>query len=184
MKHQPLDTADINRRAERPRDRRVILGRISGLYGVKGWVKVFSYTAPREGIVSYRRWQVKQGSEWVSMDVETGRRQGKSVVVKLAGVDERDAAAALHDAEIAVWRSELPPAREGEYYWTDLEGLSVRTTDGTELGRVSHLVETGANDVLVVEGERQRLVPFVRDQVVKKIDFDAGVIEVDWDPDF
>lgn len=176
--------ADDSRNAARGQDRRVVLGRVSGLYGVKGWVKVFSHTAPREGILSYRSWQVRRGSEWVAIELEGGRRHGKTVVAKLAGVDDRDAAAALHDAEIAVWRSELPPAGQDEFYWIDLEGLLVRTVDGAELGRVSHLLETGANDVLVVQGDRQRLVPFLRDQVVKTIDFDAGVLEVDWDPEF
>lgn len=165
-------------------DRRVVLGRISGLHGVKGWVKIFSHTAPREGIAGYTHWQVRRGSEWHAMEVENGRRHGKNVIVKLAGVNDRDAAAALHDAEIAVWRSQLPPAGKDEIYWADLEGLDVRTIDGIELGTVSHLVETGANDVLVVKGERERLIPFVRDQVVRTIDLEAGILEVDWDPDF
>ncbi|MDX1444316.1 MAG: ribosome maturation factor RimM [Gammaproteobacteria bacterium] len=160
------------------------MGRISGLYGVKGWVKVFSHTQPREGITRYPEWQVKRGKEWLAMKVESGRRHGKTVVVKLAGIGDRDAAAALHDAEVAVWRSELPPAKEGEIYWTDLEGLAVRTIDGVDLGRISHLVETGSNDVMVVKGERQRLVPFIREQVVTRIDLDEGIVEVDWDPEF
>lgn len=165
-------------------DRRIILGRVSGLHGVKGWVKVFSYTSPREGITGYRKWQVKRGNEWVAMDVKGGRPQGKTVVAKLAGIDARDAAAMLIDAEIAVWRSQLPPPAADEFYWIDLEGLSVQTIEGVVLGRISHLVETGSNDVMVVKGDRERLVPFIRDQVVKRVDFDAGLVEVDWDPDF
>ena len=168
----------------RPDDRRITLGRISGLHGVKGWVKVFSHTSPREGIIGYRQWQVKHGSEWRAMDVKGGRRQGKTVVAKLAGIDDRDAAAALHDAEIAIWRSELPPAAADEFYWIDLEGLSVRTIEGVELGQISHMVETGSNDVMVVKGDRERLVPFIREQVVKRVDFDERLVEVDWDPEF
>lgn len=163
---------------------RIVLGRVTGLFGVKGWVKVFSDTDPREGIVKYSPWLLKQGGDWRSIKVEAGQRQGKTVVAKLAGINDRDAAAALIGAEIAVPRDRLPPAAPGEVYWADLEGLAVRTESGIELGMVSHLIETGANDVLVVKGDRERLIPFVREQVIRNIDLDQGVLIVDWDPDF
>jgi 16S rRNA processing protein RimM len=166
------------------KDNRVVLGRVSGLFGVRGWVKIFSGTDPREGIIEYSPWQLRVRNEWRSVTVEAGQRHGKNVVVKLSGVDDRDAAVALQDAEIAVWRSQLPRARADEIYWADLEGLSVRTEAGIELGTVDHLLETGANDVLVVKGERERLIPFIREQVVKDIDLDRRVLVVDWDPDF
>jgi len=165
-------------------EKRVVLGRVSGLFGVRGWIKVHSGTDPREGIIRYSPWQLKAGGEWCSVKLEAGRRQGNNVVVKLAGIDDRDAAAALLNAEIAVWRDQLPAASEGEIYWADLEGLAVRTEDGVELGHVDHLLETGANDVLVVRGERERLIPFLREQVVRRVDFDERVVIVDWDPDF
>ena len=165
-------------------DKRVVLGRVSGLFGVRGWLKVFSGTDPREGIIGYSPWQLCIRNEWRSVTIEAGQRHGKNVVVKLAGVDDRDAAAALLDAEIAVWRSQLPTAEAGEIYWADLEGLSVRTVAGVELGTVESLLETGANDVLVVKGDRERLIPFVREQVVKQIDLDGRILVVDWDPDF
>lgn len=163
---------------------RIVLGRVTGLFGVKGWVKVFSDTDPREGIVKYSPWLLNQGSDWRSVNVEAGQRQGKTIVAKLAGIDDRDAAAALIGAAIAVPRGRLPPAAPGEVYWADLEGLAVKTVAGVELGLVSHLIETGANDVLVVKGERERLIPFIREQVIKTIDLDQGVLVVDWDPDF
>jgi 16S rRNA processing protein RimM len=113
-----------------------------------------------------------------------GRAQGKGVVARLDGVDDRDAATALVGTEIWVPRDALPKPRQGEYYWADLEGLAVRTVDGVDLGRVSHLFATGANDVMVVQGGRERLIPFVPGRQVVKVDLDAGLIEVDWDPDF
>lgn len=163
---------------------RIVLGRVTGLFGVRGWVKVFSNTQPREGIANYSHWQLRLGNEWRSFVVEQGQSQGKGVIVKLEGVDDRDAAAALMGADIAIWREQLPPPAEGEIYWADLEGLEVVTVAGQALGRVSHLLETGANDVLVVRGERERLIPFVRGQVVTEIDLDGGRLVVDWDPDF
>jgi len=90
----------------------------------------------------------------------------------------------MRGQEIAVRREQLPAAEEGEYYWVDLVGLRVETLDGSELGRVDHLMATGANDVLVVEGERQRLIPFVTGHIVKDVDLDAGVIRVDWQADY
>jgi 16S rRNA processing protein RimM len=166
------------------RDRLIIVGRVTGLFGVKGWVKVHSFTDPRENIVAYRPWRVHYQGEWRHMEVLDGRRHGRTVIAQLAGVDAPDRAASLLGCEIAVRRSQLPPPQAGEYYWVDLEGLRVETTNGIHLGRVDHLLETGANDVLVVQGERERLIPFVEPDVVRLVDLDAGLIRVAWDPDF
>ncbi|RMG52485.1 MAG: ribosome maturation factor RimM [Gammaproteobacteria bacterium] len=166
------------------RSRRIPLGRINGLFGVRGWVKVFSHTSPREGIVEYSPWLVRRGEDWVPMEVEAGHRQGKTVVAKLAGIDDREAAEALLGSEIAIERSQLPPPAEGEYYWIDLLGLPVETVGGVPLGRVDHLIETGAHDVLVVKGERERLIPFVPGHHVQEVDLEGGRIVVDWDPEF
>jgi len=163
----------------------VTLGYVSGLYGVRGWVKIFSDTDPREGILSYTPWYLDRGKGWETWQIEQGRRQGKNVVAKLVGCDDREAAAELMKATIAVRRDQLHADLEaGEYYWTDLEGLEVVTTEGTALGRVDHLIETGANDVLVVKGDRERLIPFIPDQVVREVDLEDRRIVVDWDPDF
>jgi 16S rRNA processing protein RimM len=172
----------MSRAAEQPE--RVFLGRIVGVHGLKGWVKVHSWTRPPEGIFDYSRWLLKRGSDWQPLELEDARRQGKRLIAKLAGVDDRDAAQALMQAEVAVLRSDLPPLDQDEYYWSDLIGLEVVTVNGVNLGRVDHLLETGANDVLVVKGERERLIPFVADTVVDAVDLDGGVIRVDWDPDF
>lgn len=162
----------------------IIVGKISGLYGVRGWVKVFSHTQPREQIADYNPWLVQTADGWRHYEVEQGRSQGRGVVVKLVDVDDRDQAAALVGCEIAVERTQFARTGPGEYYWSDLEGLKVVTCEGVELGHVEHLFETGANDVLVVGGDRERLIPFVQGQVIRNIDLAAGRIEVDWDPEF
>lgn len=169
-----------------PQDSRqlVTLGRISGLYGVNGWVRVFSHTAPRENIGAYSPWLVRSDGHWNSYEVEAVRRHGKGVVARLAGVEDRDAAAALLGADIAVTRDQLGEPDAGEYYWTDLEGLEVVTTEGTLLGVIDHLFETGANDVMVVKGDRERLVPFVAPDVVREVDLESGRVVVAWDPEF
>ena len=163
----------------------IVVGRITGLYGVRGWLKVFSHTQPRENILTYPTWYLQNPQGWVASELETGRMQGKGVVAKLKGCDDRDTAATLMGSTIAIRREQLPQAAPGEYYWSDLVGLQVLTLDGIELGIVDHLMETGANDVLVVNQDGvERLVPFVQGQFVRSVDLDEGVITVDWDPDF
>lgn len=162
----------------------VILGRISGLYGVQGWLKVFSHTQPRAGILDYDPLYLQTQGQWRPAPVQDGRLQGKGVIIKLRGYDERDAAATLLGCLLGVRREQLPPPAEGEYYWMDLIGLRVVTAQGVELGRIERLLETGANDVIVVAGERERLLPFLQGRVIIRIDLAQGVMEVDWDPEF
>jgi 16S rRNA processing protein RimM len=165
-------------------DRQVLLGRIVGVFGVEGWVKLHSFTEPRENIFRYKPWTLRGPAGESTVDKPQGRAQGKGVVARLCGVDDRDAAAALVGTEIWVPREALPKPRKGEYYWADLEGMAVRTVEGVDLGRVSHLFATGANDVMVVQGDRERLIPFVVGLQVVAVDVDARCIEVDWDPAF
>ncbi len=161
------------------------VGRISGVFGVQGWVRIFSYTQPRENIIRYRPWFIGKGEGgWAETVLEDGRRHGKGVVALLAGCTDRDAAHALIGNEIAVKREQLPDTKAGEYYWNDLIGLQVINARDENLGKVDHLLETGANDVLVLKGDQERLVPFVMEQVVLQVDLDSGVIRVDWDKDF
>ncbi len=137
------------------------LGRISGVFGVKGWVKIHSFTEPRDNIVGFRSWLVRSTGIDRRFEVEDGHRQGAGVVAKLRDIDDPSQARALVGADIVVEREELPPCAAGEYYWADLEGLEVRTTEGQVLGTVDHLIATGSHDVLVLTGERERLIPFV-----------------------
>ncbi|HKV96568.1 MAG TPA: ribosome maturation factor RimM [Gammaproteobacteria bacterium] len=163
---------------------RVVLGRIAAAFGVKGWVKLQSWTDPPEKIIAYRPWLLERGGAWREAQVVEGRAHGNGVVIRLEGVTDRDQAATLAGTNIAVYREQLPALEPGQYYWADLIGLEVRLEDGRSLGHVTAMMATGANDVLVVRGERERLIPFLRGQVVKQVDFDARLIRVDWDPDF
>jgi len=166
-------------------DKRLLIGKIVGLFGVDGWIKLESYTQPRTQIFKYRPWLVTRSGREIEVDGATGREQGKGMIATLPLATDRDTAAELIGAEIWVRRSALPRAKRGEYYWTDLEGLDVVTTDGVPLGKVSHLFATGANDVLVVrDGERERMIPFVLKQFVLEVDLNTGRVTVDWDPEF
>ncbi len=164
--------------------RRVVLGRIVGTHGVRGWVKVYSHTDPPENILDYSPWYLNTGDEWRAVKLLDGRRQGKGFIARLDGCDGREAAAQLLGAVIAVDRSQLPALEADEYYWTDLIGLRVLNQAGVELGSVEHLMETGSNDVLVVVGENERLVPYLPGVVVLEVYLSTGVLRVDWDANF
>ncbi len=162
----------------------VLVGRVSGFYGVKGWLKIQSFTKPRENILEYSPWQLSSGDQRQVMEVTAGRRHSKGIVARLGSCEDRDDARIYLGAEIAILRSQMPEPDKGEYYWTDLIGLRVVTDGGVELGRVDHLLETGSNDVLVVNGERERLIPFIMHQAVLAVDREQGLILVNWEPDF
>jgi len=161
------------------------VGQVSGVFGVKGWVKVYSFTDPRENILQYSPWILQKNSQIQEVKLLGGRRQGSLVVAELQGINDRDLAAELMGADILIRKQQLPKASDGEYYWADLIGLEVRNQEGCKLGKVDHLLETGANDVLVVvDGDVERLIPFLQQSTILKIDLDDGLIIVDWDPDF
>jgi 16S rRNA processing protein RimM len=160
-----------------------VLGRISGVFGVRGWVKIHSYTDPREAVLDYEGLLLGHEGDWQPANVAEGQRHGKTVVARIEGFDDRDEAAALIGKEIAVLRDALPETEDGHYYWQDLEGLKVLQSDGTKLGTVAYLLETGAHDVMVVKGDVERLIPFVSDEIVVDVDLAKGVIVVDWEWD-
>jgi 16S rRNA processing protein RimM len=151
---------------------------------VKGFVRVFSETEPRAAIAEYPELWVELAGVWKLLKVETGRGHGRGVVLKFSETPDREAAQALIGCTLAIERDWLPPLGEGEFYWADLQGLRVDTMDGTPLGHVDGFIETGANDVMVVRGERERLIPWVREQYVKEVNLESGCIRVDWDPEF
>lgn len=144
---------------------------------------MYSYTEPREAVLNYDRWLLAGKGEWQEATVAEGQRHGKTVIVRIEGYEDRDQAARLVGTEFGVPRDALPDAGSGQYYWSDLEGLTVIHRDGTELGTVEYLLETGANDVMVVKGETERLIPFVMDKVVLGVDLPNGEIRVDWEWD-
>ena len=171
----------------------VNVGRITTVYGVKGWVKIHSNTEPRENILQYQPWWLKTRHGVKPVEIDAGRQHGQGIVAHIVGVDDRDKAREYCQIDIAVERDQLPALEDDEYYWHQLEGLTVISEfDGNEynLGEVSKLIETGANDVLVVKGKEtsldrnERLLPYVPGQFIKSIDLDAGEIRVDWDPEF
>lgn len=161
----------------------VVLGRIAGPFGTRGWVRVHSSTEPRDSILRYAPWHVGREGSWFRIDVAEGRLHGRAVVARLEGCQTRDEANGYRGCEIAVERSQLPDAEEGDFYWTDLVGLRVATAHGVELGEVERMLETGANDVMVVRGGIERLIPFLPGAVVRTVDVDRGIIVVDWHPD-
>ncbi len=166
--------------------RRILLGRLLGAFGIRGESKLESWTQPRSAIFRYQPWIVRdpQGNER-EMSGVVGRESGKFLIATLPGVTDRDVVESMRGTEIYVSRAALPPPSVGEYYWVDLEGLRVVTIDGVDLGTVTHLFSTGANDVLVMrDDERERMIPFITPQYVTAVDFEAGVITVDWDPEF
>ncbi|WP_367026032.1 ribosome maturation factor RimM [Methylococcus sp. ANG] len=165
-------------------DPAVVVGRVSGAFGVRGWVKAVSFTDPPVNLVGYRPWTLRRGDAEHRVDVLEGREHGSAVVVRLQGVDTREQAEALKGFEVTVLRSQLPPPAPGEYYRVDLIGLRVINLEGAELGEVVDVMETGANDVLVVRGDRERLVPFVLGEFVKSVNLAESRMVVDWDPEF
>ena len=151
---------------------------------MRGWVKIRSYTSPTTNILDYHPWQLETKDGWVEVTIEEGREHGKGIIARLPGCADREDADAFVGTDIAVSREQLPETEEEEYYWMDLVGLQVNTVDGVSLGKISSLIETGSNDVLVVNGERERLVPLLWDSVVTRVETQEGYIVVDWDPDF
>ena len=150
-----------------------------------GWVKVFSYTQPKKNILDYAPWFIRVGKgSYEVMRLLDGRIHGKNIVAQIEGCTSPEQARRWVDAEIAVERSSLPRLDPGEYYWIDLIGWKVITVTGVELGTVDHFLETGANDVVVVKGERERLIPFIKDDVIREADPVSKILRVDWDPEF
>ena len=160
----------------------VTLGHISGVHGVSGWLKIHSQTEPREAIFEYQPWLLGERQETVR--IKEGKRHGKHLIALLEDASDRDQAESLVNRQIVVFRDQFPDLPETSYYWTDLIGLAVVTQDGTNLGKIRNMLATGANDVMVVLGERERLIPFIQGPYVKRVDLEQELVVVDWDPDF
>jgi len=161
----------------------VVMGRIGGAFGIKGWVKVQTFTQSLDGLIEYSTWWLSAAQGWRENRVEEAAVHGRLIIAKLSGIDDRSAAEQLRGCEVAVPRSQLPANQPGEYYWAELIGLGVTNVQGVMLGRVGKLLETAAQQVLLVEGARERLIPFI-DSVVVSVDVAGGSLVVDWDADF
>ena len=160
------------------------MGRVGAAYGVHGWLKIHSDAIPADNILHYQPWKLALNRQTFERQILDSRAHGLGLVVKFEGCVGREEAQTLVGAEILVRRDALPTLDSDEYYWRDLIGLKVTTTQAMELGVVEQLLETGANDVLVVRGEREHLVPFVVPDYVKEVDLERGAILVEWDPSF
>lgn len=165
--------------------RLVTVARLGAPYGVRGWLKVHSFTGEPVDVLDYQPWWVRIGGEWKQFRVAEGRMHGKGVVARLEGFDDRDAVRVLVGADVAVDRAQLGDPGEGSYFWADLIGADVVTREGDVLGRVDHLIDNGQQDVLVIRGaDRERLIPFVQDHYILEVDVEAGRIVVDWGLDY
>ncbi|MBP6300300.1 MAG: ribosome maturation factor RimM [Arenimonas sp.] len=165
-------------------ERRILIARMVGAFGVSGEIKCQSFANPISQLLKYKPLIMSFAGKEQIIDELKGRVTAKGLVVRLPEITDRDAAQALHGAELWITRSQLPKPKDGEYYWVDLEGLRVVNREGVVFGTVSHLFETPANPILVVQGERERLIPFLMDRFIDAVDFEAGEIRVDWDADF
>jgi 16S rRNA processing protein RimM len=170
-------------------DPMLTVGKIAGCFGIKGWVKIHSYTDPAENFLSYGQWHLKRRDGYEPVEFDQGKIHGKGLVAHIAGVDDRTLAESYKGLTVAIPADRLPLLEAGDYYWRDLEGLKVWCRDGENrvfLGTVDYLIETGANDVLVVKGcagsidERERLIPYLPGETVTRVDLEGAVIEVDW----
>ena len=169
---------------KKPSDSPVILGHISGLFGVRGWVKIHSDTSPRENILSYKEWMLSQNGIGKSVRIRQGKRQGKGGIVQLEGFEDRTAAEVLIGAEISIQMDQLKPLEVNEYYWSDLMGCQVMNQQQESLGEVVTMMETGANDVMVVKRQgSEQLIPFIEPWLLD-VDIEKQCITVDWEADF
>ncbi|CAJ0991060.1 ribosome maturation factor RimM [Pantoea sp. Nvir] len=169
----------------------IILGKIGSAYGIRGWLKVFSSTEKAENIFGYQPWFIHDCGKWLRLELESWRYQNRHFIIKVQGINDRDAAAMLTNYEIMVDSTQFIDLNDGDYYWKDLIGCQVFNIDGHKMGKVIDLIETGSNDVIVVEassrdvfGVQKRLIPFLDGKVIKKVDLVTGFITVDWDPNF
>jgi 16S rRNA processing protein RimM len=167
----------------------VVMGRIGAPWGIKGWVKLFSFADPLDNLLEYHTYYIQGSSGLEALEFAEMKAHGKSFVGRVKGCEVREAAVLYVGLELMLDKAELPSLDEG-YYWYQLEGLRVKTLSGQDLGTVHHLLETGANDVLVVRGDEQsedreeRLLPYVKEAVVKTVDLATAVILVDWDKEY
>tara|TARA_B100000989_G_scaffold292277_1_gene267919 strand:- start:7577 stop:8113 length:537 start_codon:yes stop_codon:yes gene_type:complete len=160
------------------------LGNISGVFGVKGWLKVYANTEKKENILAYQPWYIERNKVRQAVKLKAGKPHGKTIIAHLEGVDDRNEAELWVGSDIYIRSDQLPELNEDEYYWSDLIGLKVVSVEGDDFGVIDHLLETGANDVIVVKGDRERLIPYVTGQVVKAVDLKENKMIVDWGADF
>ncbi|NNM59914.1 MAG: ribosome maturation factor RimM [Legionellales bacterium] len=174
----------IEKKSLLPEDRYIVVGQFAKTFGVSGWIKVNSYTDPVTNLIDYDPWFYKKNQTWVRLPLQDRQIQGDSIIVLIEGYDNPESARAFSGVEIAVKRIQFPSLPEGEHFWCDLIELDVITTTGVKLGKVSRIYNAGGNDLLVVQGEKEHLIPYIKGRFVVSIDIPSHQIVVDWDPDF
>lgn len=162
-------------------DEYICVGKIGATYGIKGWLKILSYTEMTANILDYTPWYLESQGGWQPIEVEGAKEHGKGIIAKLAGFNNPEQARLLSGKNIAILRSQLPKLAENEYYWSDLKGLTVINQHGEELGKVIYLIATGANDVVVVKGKKEHAIPYLPGKVITHIDLAKGEMLVNWE---
>jgi len=162
----------------------LIVGRVGSAHGVKGENKIISFTDPPTNILNYLPWQLSIKGQLRQASLEKKRHDHHHIIVQFSNCTNRDQAQLLTGADILIEREHLKPLKKGEFYQTDLIGLQVNTVSGDSIGIVKDIMETGANDVLVVTGEKRCLIPYILESVIKEIDLEKQIILVDWDVNF
>jgi 16S rRNA processing protein RimM len=161
----------------------VVMGRVVAPYGVFGWLKIVPDTEEFDGLLDYKTWWIGKDTDWRELKVESAKIHNDVLVVKLQGIDDRDAAVACKGKQVAVPRASLPKLKGEEYYWSDLIGLTVKNQQHVDFGKITDVFATGANDVIVATGDKERLIPYIA-QVIVEVDLDAKTMLVDWDAEF
>ncbi len=160
----------------------IVVGKIGSTYGIQGWLKIFSFTEVIADILAYDPWYLEEGNTWKSIQVKSSREHGKCVVAQFAGCNNPEQARLLTGKKIAIKRSQLPALENNEYYWSDLIGLTVIDQHGETLGKVLYLIETGANDVFVIENKgKEHAIPYLPGKVITSIDLANRLMLVNWD---
>ena len=170
-------------------DKKVVVGRLGAAHGVRGWLKIHSFTEHTEDLFTYGPLLFLKDGAWRPLKVKQWRQQGKSSIAQIDGCESREQVPNFTNCDVAILASQLPDTEANEIYWHQLEGLTVFTEAEENLGRIDHVLATGANDVLVVQpthesiDDQERLIPYI-DHVVKACDLQSACITVDWDSDF
>ena len=163
-------------------DKKIYLGKITGVHGIKGWLKIQSFSSPPENILTYPSWIINNQGEEDFYSIEQGRKQNNKIVVKLENIDNRNTAESLKNSKIQILRSDLPKLSNENYYWSDLVGLSVLNSEEKVIGKIESLIETGANDVMVIITlkDERILIPFVMHEIIKEVNVELNYIKIDW----
>ena len=163
-------------------DKKVFIGKVTGVHGIKGWLKIQSFSSPPENILNYPSWIIaNQGLEDFYL-IEQGKKLNNKIIVKLEKIDDRTTAEFLINSKIQILRSDLPKLTNESYYWSDLEGLNVLNSEDNMIGKIESLIETGANDVMVISGSKNKrvLIPFVMHEIIKEVNVELNYIKIDW----